>query len=295
MGALLPIHISIHMVPMYGTCLCKVSNDRKFRVVSEGNDQLVNHESEDSHLGGTSIVEFDGTLGELLLFIEGVPAEINVSVTEVTNEFISSSWNILHEGALKDSDESNHLDKSGGWDGVRAEKGGNTVRVRVEGVTSVVDVSWKVDSCTGDNLSEESKLADAAVLDLNVTKAVETLLVLTGKLSERIEESERSLGTELVLEGHGDSGGLGSLLGRSEGGCGGNKGGDDNRLHFDCCKKEIVRARNERNIGSLPVYVSTYSRRTVLCPIGLQPWSLVSFNINFSKDFLQCFLAFSVD
>jgi hypothetical protein len=217
-----------------------VSDDWKLRVVSERDDQLMDHKSEDSHLGSTSVIEFDGTLGELLLFVEGVPSEVDVSVAEITNEFVSCSWNILHEGALKDSDESNHLDKSSGRDGVRAEKGGNTIRVGVEGVTSIVNVSWKVDSGTGDDLSEESKLADTAVLDLDVTKAVKSFLVLTGELSERIEESERSLGTELVLEGHRDSGGLGGLLGRGEGGSRGDEGGDDNRLHGELCNKQIV-------------------------------------------------------
>ena len=37
-------------------CLEKVSNDRKLGVVSERDDQLVNHKSEDTHLGGMSVV-----------------------------------------------------------------------------------------------------------------------------------------------------------------------------------------------------------------------------------------------
>jgi hypothetical protein len=197
----------------------------------------MHHKSKDSQLGSTSVVQLDGTLGELLLFVEGVPSEVNVSVAEVTNELVSGSWNILHHGALKDSDESNQLHKSSSRDGVGAEKGGNTIRVGVERVTRIVNVSWKVDSGAGDNLAEEGKHADTAVLDLDVTKAVESLLGLTVELSERIVESERSLGTELVLEGHGHSGGLGGLLGRSEGSSRGEEGGDDNRLHFGGYKK----------------------------------------------------------
>jgi hypothetical protein len=209
-----------------------VSDDWKLRVVSERDDELVYHKSKDSHLGGTSVVELDGTLGELLLLAECVPSEVDVSVSEVADELVSGSWNILHEGALKDSDEGDDLDKASSRDGVRAEKGGNTVGVRVERVSGVVNVSWKVDSGTGDDLAEEGKLADTAVLDLDVSEAVEASLVLTGELSEGIEESKRSLGAELILEGHaGGNRGLG-LCSRREGSGGGEEGGKDNELHF---------------------------------------------------------------
>jgi hypothetical protein len=210
-----------------------VSDDGKFRVVSEGNNQLVDHKSEDSHLGGTSVVEFDGSLGKLGLFIKRVPSEVNVSVAEVTNELVSCSWDILHEGALKDSNKGDDLHKSSGGDGIGSDDGGDTVGVRGEGVTRVVNVSRKVDSGAGDDLSEEGKLTDASVLDLDVTKAVEAFLVFTRKLSEGIEESKRGLGTEFALEGHGEGAGLDGLLRGGESGGGGNKGGDDGGLHDD--------------------------------------------------------------
>lgn len=38
----------------------------------------MDHKSEDTHHGGTAIVQFDGTLGELGLFIECVCELINV-------------------------------------------------------------------------------------------------------------------------------------------------------------------------------------------------------------------------
>ena len=209
----------------------KVSDDRKIGIVSERDDQLVDHKSENSQLGGTSVVELNGTLGELILSGELVPAEVNVSVTEVTDELVSGSRDILHDSAFKDSNESDELDEASSWDGVRAEKSGDTVRVGCEGVTGVVNVTWKVDSGTGDDLSEESKLTDTSVLDLDVTETVETLLIDTVKLSERIEEVKRSLGTELVFEGHlGDDGGLG-LGRRGEGHGGGDEGGSNDTLH----------------------------------------------------------------
>ena len=119
----------------------------------------MNHKSKDSHHGGTSVVQLNGTLGELGLLIELIPSEVNVSVTEVTNVLVSGSGNITHEGTLKDSDEGDDLDKSSSGDGVRSEKGGNTVGERVEGISSIVDGSRKVDSGTGDNLSKEGKLS----------------------------------------------------------------------------------------------------------------------------------------
>jgi len=71
------------------------------------------------------------------------------------------------------------------------------------------------------------------VLDLDVTKAVESGLITAGEHSERIEEAKRRLNTELFLEGHveGRRGGLASL-GWGEGSGGGNKGGEDGYLHL---------------------------------------------------------------
>mmetsp|Transcript_1784 Transcript_1784/g.2139 ORF Transcript_1784/g.2139 Transcript_1784/m.2139 type:complete len:243 (-) Transcript_1784:74-802(-) len=229
-----------------GTCtrlqqdLYKVSNDWKIRIVSKRNNLFVNHKSEDSHHSSTSVVELDSTLLKLGLLIKVIPSEVNVSVTEVTNELVSGSWNILHESNLKKTDEGNKLNKSSSWDGVRSDKGGNSVRVGVEGVSGVVDASWKVDSSAGDNLSKESKLGDTSVLDLYVTKAVETFLVnISVQKSKRIEESKWWLSSKLVLECLDGSGGLGNL-GRSES-CGGSgEGGGDNEFHVDCfCSRKL--------------------------------------------------------
>jgi hypothetical protein len=100
-------------------------------------------------------------------------------------------------------------------------------------VTRVVNVSGKMDSSTGHNLSEEGKLTDTSVLDLDVTKTVECLLVSIGDKSERIEESKRSLGTELVFEGHvGGNRSLGDL-GRRKGGGTSDHGGNNSKFHHD--------------------------------------------------------------
>mmetsp|Transcript_12007 Transcript_12007/g.15663 ORF Transcript_12007/g.15663 Transcript_12007/m.15663 type:complete len:246 (+) Transcript_12007:94-831(+) len=210
--------------------LDKVSNDGKIRVVTEGNNLLVDHKSKDTHHSGTAVVELDGTLGELGLLIKVIPSEVNVSVTEVTNVLVSSSRNITHEGALQPSDEGKDLDKSSSGDGVRSEEGGNTVGEGVEGVSGVVDGSRKVESSAGDNLSKEGKLSDTAVLDLDVSEAVESLLVSLIEESEGVEEANRGLDTELTLESVKSSGGLAGLD-RGEGSGGGGKGGEDGKLH----------------------------------------------------------------
>ena len=209
-----------------------MSDDWEIGIISKGNNEFVNHKTEDTHLGSTSVVELNGTLGELVFFREGVPSEVNVSVTEVTNEFISSSLNITHEGAFQPADEGNDLDKSGSGDGIRSENSGNTVGVGVEGVTRVVNVSWKVDSGTGGDLAQEGQLADTSVLDLNVTKTVETFLAGTVQLSEGIPETKRGLGTKFVFEGGGLEGGLGGILGRSESSGGGEERGKSKELHL---------------------------------------------------------------
>jgi len=208
-----------------------VTDDGELRVVSERDDLLVDHKSEDTHHGGTAVVELDGTLGELGLLIEGVPSEVDVSITEVTNELVSGSGNILHEGALEDTDEGNDLHNSSGGDVVRAEDSGNTVGEAVEGL-SVAEVSRKVDSGTGDDLAKEGKHTNTSMLDLDVTKTVETVLVLSGELAEGVEEAKRRLSSEFIFESlQGRS--LGGSLGRGKGGGGGDKGGDNGSLHLD--------------------------------------------------------------
>jgi hypothetical protein len=189
----------------------------------------MDHKSKNSHHGGTSVVQLNGTLGKLGFLVEAVPSKVNGAVTEITNEFVLAG-NILHDTELKKSNEGEDLGKSGRGDGIGAEKGGKTVGVGVEGVAGVVNVSGKVDSGTGDDLSQEGKLADTAVLDLNVSKTVEALLVGTIEQAEGVEESKGSLGTKLVLEGREGGGGLANL-GGGEGSGRAGKSSEGNNLH----------------------------------------------------------------
>jgi len=226
-------------------CLGKVSNDGKVGVVSERDDLLVNHKSEDSHLGGTAVVELNSTLGELFLGIKGVPAEVNVSVTEVTNELVSGSLNVSHDGAFQPANEGNHLDKSSGRDSIRSDDGGNTVGVRVEAVSGVVNVSRKVDSGTGDDLAKEGKLTDTSVLELDVTKTVESFLVSSVEHAKRIPAAKRRLSTKLFLEGHVEGRGRGGRLCGGKGGGTGDKGGNNGELHLDYLIQLMFNGKSE--------------------------------------------------
>ena len=222
--------------------LLEVSDDWKVGIISQRNDEFVDHKSKDSELSGTAVVQFDGTLLKLGLLIKIVPAEVDVAVAEVSWEF-SESWNLTHEGALQDTNEGDDLHNTGGGDVVGSEDGSNSVGERVEGVSGVVDGSWKVDSGTGGDLTQEGQHADASVLQFDVTKTVESGLGgITREHSEGVEEAKWWLNTEFALESV-QGAGLGGLLSRCEGTGGGDKGGKDSGLHVDCFRRKIVRMK----------------------------------------------------
>ena len=55
-----------------------------------------------------------------------------------------------------------------------------------------------MDAGAGDDVAEEGKLGDTAVLELDVTEALEASLVGIVEEAERIVESEGLLGSELL-------------------------------------------------------------------------------------------------
>ena len=195
---------------------------------------FVNHQGKDSHLGGTSLVELNSTLAQLGLSIEGVPAEVKGAVAEVTNEF--SSGDVLHDGKLEETNEGDNLSETGRWDGV---DGSETSWDGLEGGAGEVNVAWETGSGLGHKVSDNGKHGDTSVLDLDVSETVELLLVTVGNQAKRIEESERSLGTELAFEGV-EGSHLGGGLGWSESSSGGKEGCDDNRLHFYFRDEQIM-------------------------------------------------------
>ena len=126
-----------------------IRNNNLREEVIDVSELVVDHESEQTHLGGTSLVKLKGTLGHLGLSVKGVPAKVEGVIAEVTNEF--SSGDVLHDGKLKGANEGNNLRNSGTRDGV---EGGETVGDIGEGKSGVVNVSRKVDSGLVDKVSD---------------------------------------------------------------------------------------------------------------------------------------------
>ncbi len=188
----------------------------------------MDHEGQDSHHSGTSVVQFDSTLLQLGLLIEGVPSVVEGSVAEISREF-GFSGDILHDGKLQKTDEGNNLANTGSSDVV---EGGESISDLRESKSLVVDVSRETDSGLGDKVSENGKHGDTSVLEFDVSKTSELGFITIGDKSERIEESKRRLGTEFSLEGVEGGGGSG-LLGRGKGSSRGDKGGKDGDLHGD--------------------------------------------------------------
>ena len=154
--------------------------------------------TEDAHHGGTALVELDGALLELLLLGEGVPTEVNAEghVAEIAGE-LAGSGNVTHDEELEPSDEEDDLEEALAGDGIGAVQGGEAVGDVRELAAAEVDGTAKVDTGTGDDVSKEGKHGNAAMLDLNVTEAVELGLVAVGDKAEGVEEAKRGLGSEL--------------------------------------------------------------------------------------------------
>ena len=149
----------------------------------------MHHQAKNSHHSGTSVVQLNSTLLKLGLLVELVPSALEGSVTKISGELVSESWHILHDGNFEQTDEREDLNEALGGDGIRSEDGGKTVGVGVEGVSGVVDVTGEVDSGAGHDLSQEGELGDASVLDLDITEAVESLLV--GAIEQAVAKAKK--------------------------------------------------------------------------------------------------------
>jgi len=143
---------------------------------------FVNHETKDSQHGSAAIVELNTTLLVFSIFRESIPTEIDRIVTEVTNKL--STTTVLHDEKLKDSDEEKNLEKTlSGNCGECSPTVGNGVECGSSGV----NISRKMDSSTGNNVTGEGKHTDAAVLDLGVTELIEPFLASIAKEVEGVK------------------------------------------------------------------------------------------------------------
>ena len=173
---------------------------------------LVNHEGKDAHLSSTAVVELDGQL-----LVDGllVPAGgLELSSLDV---ILASSV-----AELDEADEEHDLGSSPGRDGIEGGKTGLHGGERY----AVGDVTRKADTSSGNEVAEDGKHGDAAVLGLHLTEAVEALLVGILEESKRVPESKGRLGSDGVLEAHLECGGLAAHASGGEGG-GAEEGGED--------------------------------------------------------------------
>mmetsp|Transcript_58324 Transcript_58324/g.138798 ORF Transcript_58324/g.138798 Transcript_58324/m.138798 type:complete len:203 (-) Transcript_58324:29-637(-) len=194
---------------------------------SQVSELFVDHKTEDSHHGGTSVVELDGTLLHLLFLIEIIPSVIDGSGAEISDEFTGSG--VVTHDEFQNQDEGDKLDLSSLRDG---SHGGGSGRDVGEGCSGEINVTRKTDSGVFDEESNNGKHGNTSVLQLGVSELVETFLGNVVEHTKRIEESKWWLGSKLILEGL-EGGGGSLLLDRGERSGGGNEGCENGGLHGD--------------------------------------------------------------
>jgi hypothetical protein len=145
----------------------------------------VDHEGKDTHLGGTSLVELDGTLLHLGVRVKGVPAIVDSAVSEVTDEF-TLAGDITHD-ELQEETEANDLAPAFLRDSGESTESRRDIR---EAEARVVDVSGKTDTGRGDEVTGDGKHGDTSVLELDLTKAVEAALRGVAQQTQGVEEAK---------------------------------------------------------------------------------------------------------
>mmetsp|Transcript_17437 Transcript_17437/g.36119 ORF Transcript_17437/g.36119 Transcript_17437/m.36119 type:complete len:221 (-) Transcript_17437:13-675(-) len=191
-----------------------------------GSKRFVDHQSQDTHLGGTAVVKFNSTLVQLLLFREAIPSKVDPSVTVVTDEFVAGSFNVSHEA----------LQEGHGGDHIRGQTSGHDIKGsqtrRNVGVRNTVEFTREVDSRAGDDLTSKGQHGHTSVNDFDFTEEFELFSVAFDHDTHGIPESQRNLGTNLISElrsRQGRSGGLAGGRGESRGS--GDQSGENSSLH----------------------------------------------------------------
>ena len=224
---------------------------------------VVNHQGKHTHLGSTALVKFLGTVVVLGFFCIGTDeANGEARSGEVSRvgafgskeqEYDACEFQrtkerrpetdgrnerdlLLPSGEFKGAAEGKDL--KGARDG--DSEGGVPAGAEVGELGSIGgDVTREVDTGLVDQVSDNTKHADASVLDLNTTEAIELFLVSVSNEAKGIKETKRGLGAEFIFEGLEGSRGS-SLLGRSKGSGRGGEGGDNSELHCCWCRKFLV-------------------------------------------------------
>merc|ERR1719384_799891 len=103
-----------------------------------------------------------------------------------------------------------------------------------EGSSRVVNITWKTNTSISYEVSNNGKHGNTSVLDFYKSKTIEFVLVTIGNKTKWVKETKRRLCTKFILECHvGGNRVACGILCRCEGGCGGNEGGEDSKLHLN--------------------------------------------------------------
>mmetsp|Transcript_11595 Transcript_11595/g.24184 ORF Transcript_11595/g.24184 Transcript_11595/m.24184 type:complete len:303 (+) Transcript_11595:111-1019(+) len=216
------IHLSLPFQDLF--CLLnKVSSHLHLTNNGDGAAKLLmHHEAKDAHLSRPAVVQLDGALVPLPLLSLLVPSEVKLAsvaeVADVLSEAEGVTVDRLHHG-----DGESHLEVDLGGKGIEGLEASRNVLSTRESDTS-----------GSDQVPDNRKHGNAAVLQLDVTEAIEVGLVAVGAEAKGIEESKGGLGADLIgkrrrLQGSGRGGALG---GGREGGSADEDGGEDGGLHF---------------------------------------------------------------
>ena len=210
---------------------------------------LVDHQSEHTHLGGTALVELDVVLTGLLRIRESVPAEVDVSIAEVTRALSANP--VPHEGGLQQTNEEEKLGKSGLGD---SRQVGEATREVGELGAREVNVAREAVTSGGGDVTNNTEHGNTSVLQLDVSEAVEFGLIGVLEEAERVVEADRGGDSDLAVERVEGGRGLGSL-GRSKGSGAGDEGGNDSGLHGRrmCALLRLLQSLNRK----LEVYLSS--------------------------------------
>ena len=136
-------------------------------------------EAKDIHHGRTSIVRLNSTLVELVFLFKGVPTKLNGTIAEFTNKIASLSAivRVLHHHNLKEYNEYGKLEEALLGGGVSARDGFQDIGGGFKGVNTVVNISRKENAVAGNDMYQEGKMRNAAVIDIRIQKAIEALLI----------------------------------------------------------------------------------------------------------------------
>jgi len=147
---------------------------------------LVYHKSKDTHLRGAAIVKLDG---ELFLDSGVVP----LGCLELGSLDLVLASGVTN---LDEADEGNNLGDATKGHGL---EGGEAVLHAGER-DPVGDFARKTNASSGHNVAEDGKHRNTSVLGLDLTEAIETLLVSLIQETERVPETKGRLNTNLDVK-----------------------------------------------------------------------------------------------